>query len=204
MNVINALGDKAFYLLNAPFAKVARAVSGNPCKDIQVDSGALGFKIPSFGDMLTFLVKGFFVIAGIAALVMLLWGALAWVVSGGEQEKVEEARNRIVAALIGLFLILVSLSIIWTLEQIVFQRTVCFGLSCPVSIPQLLAPFGGNSGNGSNSNSSHIFAKPTPNPFLSPSSPPTHPITQSPPLTLTIDPQSLTPTHIQQLPGTGL
>lgn len=126
--------------------------------DVQVNPGTLGFQIPTFGEMLTFIVKGFFVIAGIATLIMLLWGALAWVLSGGDKEQVEAARDRITAALVGLFLILVALSTIWTLEQIVFQRTICFGLSCPVSIPTLLRS---NSGSGS-SNSSHIFAKPTP------------------------------------------
>lgn len=139
MEVITTVGEKIFYLLNAPFVKVANATSHlPPCADIQVNEGALGFVIPKFGEMLTFLVKGFFVIAGLAALVMLLWGALAWVLSGGDKEKVEGARDRITAAIIGVFMILIALAIIWTLENIVFQKTICFGLSCPVSLPSLL------------------------------------------------------------------
>ena len=125
--------------------------------DLQVNENALGFQIPTFGEMLTFMVKGFFVVAGIAALVMLLWGALAWVLSGGDKEKVEAARDRMTAAIIGVFMILVALSIVWTLEQIVFKKTICFGLSCPVSIPTLLNSTKG----GSSSTSSHIFARPT-------------------------------------------
>lgn len=137
MDVISTVGEKLFYLVNAPFAKAAYAV---PCADIQVNEATLGFVIPKFGEMLTFLVKGFFVIAGLAALVMLLWGALAWVLSGGDKEKVEGARDRITAAIIGVFMILIALAIIWTLEQIVFKQTICFGLSCPVSLPTLLNP----------------------------------------------------------------
>lgn len=140
MDVISTVGEKLFYLVNAPFVKAAHAVTGVPCADIKVDENALGFVIPNFGQMLTFLVKGFFVIAGLAALVMLLWGALAWVLSGGDKEKVEGARDRITAAIIGVFMILVALAIIWTLEQIVFKGTICFGLSCPVSLPTLLNP----------------------------------------------------------------
>ena len=79
--------------------------------NLQVNESALGFQIPTFGEMLTFMVKGFFVVAGIAALVMLLWGALAWVLSGGDKEKVEAARDRMTAAIIGVFMILVALSI---------------------------------------------------------------------------------------------
>lgn len=140
MDVLSTVGEKLFYLVNAPFVKVALAQNPTlrPCGDIQINEGTLGFVIPTFGEMLTFLVKGFFVIAGLAALVMLLWGALAWVLSGGDKEKVEGARDRITAAIIGVFMILVALAIIWTLEQIVFKGTICFGLSCPVSLPTLL------------------------------------------------------------------
>jgi len=137
MNIVNSVIEK----VTSPFAAYAAgSVTGSPCRDVMVDSNTLGFEIPSFGDMLTFLVKGFFVVAGIAALVMLLWGALAWVISGGSKENVEAARDRITAALIGVFMILVALAIIWTLEQIVFKGTVCFGLSCPVTLPTLLEP----------------------------------------------------------------
>ena len=142
MDVISTVGEKLFYLVNAPFVSSVFAQSPTPCNSVQVSSNALGFVIPNFGEMLTFLVKGFFVIAGLAALVMLLWGALAWVLSGGDKEKVEGARDRITAAIIGVFMILVALAIIWTLEQIVFKKTICFGLSCPVSLPTLLNPSG--------------------------------------------------------------
>ena len=141
MNIVSSLLEKIFSIVNAPFiVHAAPGVTGSPCRDVQVDAGTLGFEIPSFGAMLTFLVKGFFVVAGIAALVMLLWGALAWVISGGSKENVEAARDRITAALIGVFMILVALAIIWTLEQIVFKGTVCFGISCPVTLPTLLEP----------------------------------------------------------------
>lgn len=155
--------------------------------DVQVSEKTLGFLIPTFGEMLTFIVKGFFVVAGIATMIMLLWGALAWVLSGGDKEQVEAARNRMVAALVGLFLILVALSTVWTLEQIVFQRTVCFGLSCPVTIPQLLNSTS-KSKNGSSNDSSHIFA-PLRSKELRGASPTSQPTT---------------PTGLRQLPGTGL
>ncbi len=138
MNLLTDAGTKIFELINAPF--VHGVLAQTPCSNVQVNQQALGFMIPSFGEMLTFLVKGFFVIAGLAALIMLLWGALAWVLSGGDKEQVEGARDRITAALIGVFMILIALAIIWTLENIVFQKTICFGLSCPVSLPTLLKP----------------------------------------------------------------
>lgn len=107
-------------------------------QNIQVDQGALGFAIPTFGDVLTFVIRAFFVFAGLAALLYLLLGAFAWVTSGGAKENVEKARDKIQAAIIGVLLIVIVLSIVWTLEQVVFRQKVCFGISCPLTLPALL------------------------------------------------------------------
>lgn len=106
--------------------------------NVQVSVGALGFKIPDFATILTFAIRFFFVIAGIAALIFGLFGAFSWVISGGEQEAIDAARKKIVAALVGVILIVVVLAAIVTFEQFIFQQRVCFGLSCPVVIPGIL------------------------------------------------------------------
>ena len=103
-----------------------------------VESGGLGFQIPSLSEVLTFMIRFFFVVAGLAALIYLLWGSLDWVLSGGDKDKVEKARMKIMAALIGVLVIVASLSIVWALENVVFQQAICFGLSCPIRLPQLL------------------------------------------------------------------
>jgi hypothetical protein len=106
--------------------------------DVEVSEGSLGFKIPDLAAILTFAIRLFFVLAGIAALFYGLWGAFSWVISGGEQENLDKARQKIVAALVGVILIVVILAVIVTFEQFVFQERVCFGLSCPVTIPGIL------------------------------------------------------------------
>jgi hypothetical protein len=106
--------------------------------NVAVEPGGLGFKVPDFIDIITFAIRLFFVLAGIAALFYGLWGAFTWVTSGGEQENLDKARQKIVAALVGVILIVVILAIIVTLEQFVFQERVCLGLSCPVTIPGIL------------------------------------------------------------------
>jgi hypothetical protein len=110
------------------------------CGDIQVDENALGFKIPTFSDLLTFAIRGFFTIAGLAALFMLLMGAFAWVTSGGAKDAVDAAQKKISAALIGMIMIVVVLAIVWTMENVIFNRRICFGLSCGVTIPSLVEP----------------------------------------------------------------
>lgn len=52
-----------------------------------------------------------FIVALLAVLVMLVWGALAWIVSGGEKEAIAEARKRIINALIGLVILAVAFAI---------------------------------------------------------------------------------------------
>jgi len=105
---------------------------------VSVDAGSLGFKIPTLGDILTFAIRVLFVVAGLAALFYLLLGAFAWVTSGGDKDAVTAAREKIQAAVIGMILIVGVLAIIWTLEQVIFNRRICLGLSCPLTLPGLL------------------------------------------------------------------
>jgi uncharacterized membrane protein len=105
---------------------------------IRVNENAIGFAIPSFSTILSFVIKFFFVIAGIAALIYLLWGALSWVTSGGDKGNIEKARNKIVNAIVGVLLIIVVVAVVATLEQVVFKQALCFGLTCDVTLPNLL------------------------------------------------------------------
>ncbi len=109
-------------------------------QEVQIDESKLNFDIPNFSAILTFLVKGFFVVAGLAALFYLLWGSIEWVISGGVKDKLDEARKKIVAALVGVLLIVMTLSIVATLETVVFDKRLCFGISCPIDLPVLLGP----------------------------------------------------------------
>lgn len=107
-------------------------------RTVQVDEGALGFNIPGFGTILTFLIRFFFVAAGLAALIFLLLGAFSWITSGGNKEGVDKARDKIQAAIVGIILIVVVLALVATFEQIVFRGKLCFGLTCPLTLPSLL------------------------------------------------------------------
>ena len=100
----------------------------------------VGFKIPTLTDILTFGIRGFFAAAGIMALLYLLLGAFSWITSGGNKENVEKAREKIQAAIVGVILIVVVVAIAVTIETVVFSGQVCLGLTCPVSIPALIAP----------------------------------------------------------------
>lgn len=53
-----------------------------------------------------------FIIALILVLVMLVWGAIEWIMSGGSKEGLEGARKRIIHALIGLAILAIAFAVV--------------------------------------------------------------------------------------------
>lgn len=52
------------------------------------------------------------ILGGLAVFIFLAWGAFSWITSGGDKGKVEEARNRITAAIIGLTILFASFALV--------------------------------------------------------------------------------------------
>ena len=128
----------AFFIMAVIFGLSVQGVIAQG--SVKVQESDLGFKIPNLSDVLTFFIRFFFVLGGIMALLYLLLGAFAWITSGGDKEAVTAAREKITNAIIGVILIVAVLAVIVTLEQIVFQKRICFGISCKATIPGLLSP----------------------------------------------------------------
>lgn len=120
----------AFFLLMGKLGGVHAASD-----EIRINQSILGFKIPDFSQFLSFAIRLFFVIAGLIALFYMLQGAMKYVTG-----KVDDAQKQIQAAVIGVILIIATLSIIAALEQVVFKKSVCFGITCPLTIPGILNP----------------------------------------------------------------
>jgi hypothetical protein len=57
------------------------------------------------------------VLAIILALIFIIWGGIQWIVSGGDKSANEAARNRIVAAIVGLIIVAAS----WAIMSLVAQ-----------------------------------------------------------------------------------
>lgn len=71
--------------------------------------------LPGYHSISTFITAAItliFIIALIAVLVMLVWGALQWIFSGGEKDAVASARNRILHALIGLAVLAIAIALV--------------------------------------------------------------------------------------------
>lgn len=67
--------------------------------------------ITDFGDFVSSVLNVILIIASIATLLYLVWGGLNWIMAGGDKTKVEEARNRITNAVIGLLIVAASWAI---------------------------------------------------------------------------------------------
>lgn len=106
--------------------------------DYSVAPVDVGFKIPQFGDVLTFIIRTFFVVSGLVAVVYLLLGAFTWITSGGNKESVDKARDKIQSAIIGVILIFVVLAAVTVLEQTLFPADSGLGITKPIKFQRLV------------------------------------------------------------------
>ena len=141
MSIIETM--KLYKRINGLYLSILYSLSAFPSKvfaqtNLQVNKAELGWQIPDIGDIITFMIRLFFVLAGVAALLYLLMGAFSWITSGGNKENVEKARDKIQAAIVGIILIIIVVAILATFEKIVFDQKLCFGLTCDISIPPLI------------------------------------------------------------------
>jgi hypothetical protein len=58
------------------------------------------------------LWRAIVIIGGLALLVFLVWGAIDWLMSEGDQEKLKNAKNKIVHALMGMGILAASYAIV--------------------------------------------------------------------------------------------
>jgi len=85
--------------------------------DVQTEVESSGiFQIFDLGQIGTKGLRAGIVIGGALALAYMVWGAIDWISSEGDKQKLENAKNKITQALIGLALI-ASVWAIWSLAQ---------------------------------------------------------------------------------------
>lgn len=63
------------------------------------------------------LVSLLFMIGGIIFFFQLAWGAVGWILSGGDKASLEAAKNKITNAIIGLILLIATFAIIKIIER---------------------------------------------------------------------------------------
>lgn len=84
----------------------------NACPQGGQFSALCNLNAQNFGKVVGSAVTFVFVVAAIIALAYLIWGGIKWIISQGDKQGVEDARNHIIAAIIGLVLIFLSYLVI--------------------------------------------------------------------------------------------
>ena len=77
---------------------------------IQIKNPDVGYS--NISDFINAALRLAFIIALIIVLAMLVWGAIEWIMSGGNKEALDNARKRIINALIGLAILAVAFAIV--------------------------------------------------------------------------------------------
>lgn len=86
----------------------------NPVLSGNLGKGTNETGLANTGKFISSLVSLFLIITAVASLVFLIIGGVTWVLSDGDKGKLEQARNRIIQAIIGLIVVAASWAI-WIL-----------------------------------------------------------------------------------------
>lgn len=84
-----------------------------------------------------FVINGLIIIGIVAALLFLLWGGIRWILSGGDKGKVDAARSTIVAAIVGMIIVILA----WVIINTVLTVLTGCGLN-NFTLPSLSSPEG--------------------------------------------------------------
>lgn len=84
-----------------------------------------------------FIVSILFVIGIVIAVAFLIYGGIKWILSGGDKTAVENARNHIVAAIVGLVIVIAAFFILNTVITIITGKPFDLQHLC---IPSLANP----------------------------------------------------------------
>lgn len=57
-----------------------------------------------------------FIVGGVSFFFMLVWGAISWILSGGDKAHLESAKGRITSAVMGIILLIASFAIVGLIE----------------------------------------------------------------------------------------
>lgn len=89
----------------------------------QLGNSQLGVQKPPTGGIVGTILRNvlalFFAVGGIGAVIYFIWGAVDWILSGGDKEKVSNARKKMTHAIIGLVLLALSFVILQLVGEVI-------------------------------------------------------------------------------------
>lgn len=95
----------------------AIAFARNAFAQVQVPTEITGLRTGGFYDTIVDVITWGLGIAGAVAVLYLIVGGFLYITSGGDESKLEKAKNTIKNAIIGVVVILLALVIVFTINQ---------------------------------------------------------------------------------------
>lgn len=89
------------------------------------------FKIVDIGRLISSAIQLLLIGAGLIAFLYLLLGGIQWITSGGDKAGVDAARQKILAAIIGLVIVFAAWAIIRLLEAFLGVTIISGSISIP-------------------------------------------------------------------------
>ena len=86
-------------------------------------------------NVVRFVINGLIILGIIASLIFLILGGVKWIISGGDKAAVEAARNTVIAAVIGLVVVILAFVILNVVLQI-----LGLGSLSTITLPNLANP----------------------------------------------------------------
>ena len=127
--ILTLISTLPLYLYPLKFAFADTPIK--PCPTAGFGAVACNWQAEKFGSLVGTFIEAIFVIAIVVALGYLIYGAIRWIISQGDKAKVTDARNHIIAAIIGLVIVFLSYFIINIVIGIFFPDKNLTNLSLP-------------------------------------------------------------------------
>jgi len=102
-------------LLSVPVGQYEEGKITNPPLGLE---GGLGGMQNPLAPLFARIWQTMVIFGSLIVLIFLIWGAIDWLTSEGDPEKLKNARNKIVHSLFGLGILAASYAIIWFLTEI--------------------------------------------------------------------------------------
>lgn len=81
--------------------------------------------------LISFIINAIIVVGIVLSLIFLLYGGVRWILSGGDKGKVDAARSTIVAAIVGLIIVILAYVIINAVLKIFTGKSLIDGFAIP-------------------------------------------------------------------------
>lgn len=114
--------------------------NANPCSSLGPFSTLCSLTSDDFGFVVSTVVTLILIFAIIIAVFYIIYGGLKWILSRGDKEKVEDARNHIVASVVGLIIVFLAFFVINVVFGFFFPGKSLKDLSLPTLAPDTKPP----------------------------------------------------------------